>query len=232
MSKHSWYVHLEGENIGPLSTEKVSQMLQQNRLQFVDFIWAQHLTKWHRINDLDQFASLMPPYPKVAIPESSGEAAPVAEKPTAKTAAKPATEEPKAAKAPAVEEKKPAAKAPAKEAPKPAAPPAKVWPNIRKTDRIPAQGEKVKLEEYGEYSVVNISIGGIFLKASKLLDLGTEVKFELELPGAEKVLQMTGVVIRHGQAENTAGFAIEFTRINPAHKRTLTEYLTKGSAES
>jgi Tfp pilus assembly protein PilZ len=197
MAKSTWYVHIQGENIGPLSTANVSSMLQQNRLQFVDFIWAESLTKWHRIMDLDQFASLLPQYPKVGIP------------------------------AVAVEERveTPARKpSPAKEAPVKS--PTKK-PALGKFQRVRGLGAKVQIEEHGSFNVVNMSEGGIFLESKQPPFVGTEVTLSLELPSVEKKLDLTGVVIRHGIAEEIVGFAVEFTRLNPAHKRVLRDFIAE-----
>jgi uncharacterized protein (TIGR02266 family) len=224
MSKTAWYVHVDGENIGPFSTEKVTSMLQQNRFQFVDFIWAKHLTKWHRISDLDQFASLMPAYPKISIPENSSAEPPPPPKhePKSEPAPKPVAA-PKAEPAPVKKE------SPKKEPPKKEKEP-EPFPSVRKFMRVPAKGEKVIVSDQS-FTVINISEGGIFLKSAKPLSIGTEVKMELHIPGQEKELPMTGVVIRHGEVDKHAGFAIEFTRLNPAIKRILQQYVRAHSKE-
>jgi uncharacterized protein (TIGR02266 family) len=253
MSKTSWYVHVDGENIGPFSTEKVSSMLQQNRFQFVDYIWAKHLTKWHRISDLDQFASLMPSYPKIGIPaeqtsdsseiETTQEPKPVA-RPQPKAEPPPEPKAPakssqaKATPAKAAAPAKPAASAttaaikpsvPTKAKAEPAAS-TEEFPAVRKFMRVPAKGEKVILSDKS-FTVINISEGGLFIKSSEPLNVGTEVKLELHIPGQEKELPMTGVVIRHGVVDKQAGFAIEFTRLNPAIKRILQTYVRSHSEE-
>jgi len=219
MSKSTWYVHIQGENIGPLSTANVSSMLQQNRLQFVDFIWAESMTKWHRIMDLDQFASLLPQYPKVGIPDlAAGEAL---EAPA--PAPKPSPVKAAPAKSPA---KKPAIP-PATE-PSPTPPSAKPKkPALGKFQRVGGKGANVQIEEHGSFNVVNMSEGGIFLESKQPPFVGTEVTLSLELPGVEKKLDLTGVVIRHGIAEEIVGFAVEFTRLNPAHKRVLRDFIAE-----
>lgn len=203
MSKSSWYVHLQGENVGPLSTATVTSMLQQNRLQFVDFIWEESLTKWHRIMDLDQFASLLPTYPKAAIPKEA-------------TAPKAAAPEPKPS---------PAKAAMPKAAAKKSAPPKETKPPLGKFHRVRAQGAKVELDGHGDFGVVNLSEGGVFLESNSPIAVGTEVALSLELPGLDKKLELTAVVIRHGIAEEISGFAVEFTRLNPAHRRLLRDFI-------
>lgn len=215
MATTTWYVHIQGENIGPLSTANVTSMLQQNRLQFVDFIWEESMTKWHRILDLDQFASLLPPYPKAGIPrvETNDKAAEVpAPKPSPVKATTPPT------KAATTVADAAGATASSKKQKKPA---------LGKFQRVLATGAKVEIEEHGRFSVVNMSEGGIFLESNKPPLVGTEVTLQLELPGIEKKLDLTGVVIRHGIAEEIVGFAVEFTRLNPAHKRVLRDFIAE-----
>lgn len=256
MSKPLWYVHLQGESIGPLSTEHVTLMLQQNRLQFVDYIWSEQFTKWHRISDLDQFAALAPPYPRVSIPhpmqlaDGAGsnyvvqEASRVLEqeqenashrgrpKPNSKSQSKiehaPKAESIKLSFEPEVARK---SETPSKTKSAGEKIEKKMWPKLRKFHRLPPNGEKVSLAEHGYFPILNISEGGLFLKSAQLLTLGLDVRLHLELPGIDKVLEMTGVVIRHGEIDGQKGFAIEFTRLNPAHKRVLNEYLGKRAKE-
>jgi Tfp pilus assembly protein PilZ len=211
MSSQSWHVYLQGEPLGPLATETVVLMLKQGRLQFLDFVWAAHLTKWQRLADLDEFAALIPPYPSAPIPSRKIDAAAQPE-PTPEPTLKP---EPKP-------EPKVEVAAPAKKAPKPAP---KVWPKVRRFDRVPSKAERAVLKEHGGFDVVNVSIGGIFLSAPNPLAIGTEVTLTLELNSIEKKLEMTGVVIRQGIVDGFNGFAIEFTRLNPAHKRILHDYV-------
>lgn len=210
MPSRFWHVYIHGETLGPLATETVVLMLNQGRLQFLDFVWAAHLTKWQRIADLDDFQAHIPAYPKVPIPAESAAAAPVARAELAR-AAQPV---------------------PAKSAPfltpelKPAAPEEKKsWVKIRRFIRVPANTERAVLGEHGAYEVLNISEGGIFLEAKAPLPIGTDVNVSLELVSLEKKFEMTGVVIRHGVVDGIAGMAIEFTRLNPAHKRALQTYI-------
>ena len=220
MSGNQWYVHINGQTLGPLAHDAVSLMLQQNRLQFVDFVWASHLTKWHRIVDLDDFVTLIPPYPKAGIPR--GESAPsVAPAPTPPMPASAA-----AVVAPPISAKP----APEPEPVKPAKPtkqdkPAKQWPKSRKARRVLAASGQATLQTHGVYKLLNVSEGGVFLASEQRLDIGTDVKFVLEFPGSDKPLDMSGVVIRHGELAGHAGFAVQFTRLNPAHKRILIDYV-------
>src|SRR5437016_2400489 len=69
MSEKKWFVHMAGETMGPLSTERIAAMLQKSNLQFSDFIWCVEFTKWIRVSDVDTFVDLLPAYPKAAIPK-------------------------------------------------------------------------------------------------------------------------------------------------------------------
>src|SRR5690606_6796664 len=106
-----------------------------------------------------------------------------------------------------------------------AAPPPDKWATVRRFKRAPARGERVTLGALGEFDVINISIGGIFLASPAPPPVGTEVAFSLALKDTARPLDMKGVVIRHGKDGGHAGFAIEFIRLNPAHKRVLESYI-------
>ena len=49
-----WYVHLQGDTLGPFATEKLIQMLSQNQVGFADFTWTEGYTKWIRISEIDE----------------------------------------------------------------------------------------------------------------------------------------------------------------------------------
>lgn len=210
VSSKQWHLHFDGENIGPVTTDVVKLFLKQHRVHFADYIWSTGHTKWHRIIDLDEFASLLPPYPSSPIPGGvvtpSAAPAAVEEVVVAKKVAAP-----KIQKAPKVVAEKQTEK---------------VWPKVRRTTRIPCQGT-VAIEGHDSFALINISEGGIFVKAKELLPIGADVKFSLEITSLSKKFVMTGVVIRHGVAEGEHGFAVEFTRLNPAHKRELVEFISQ-----
>jgi c-di-GMP-binding flagellar brake protein YcgR len=171
----------------------------------------------------------MPAYPSVPIPKSRGEA-PLAkklEKATPKPALKPA---PKTAPdRESVESQEPielpVKTTPKKEAPKPL-PAKKNWPKFRRFIRVPIKA-KVSVQGHGSFEVFNISESGVFLKASDPLEIGTDVKLSLEAEIFENKIDMTGIVIRLTEESAVKGFAVEFTRLNPAHKRALQAYVQK-----
>jgi hypothetical protein len=70
MTFESWFINIDGETFGPLSTDAVSVMLKQNRVHFSDFIWKKSFSHWVRIIDVRAFSSLLPPIPKVPPPTS------------------------------------------------------------------------------------------------------------------------------------------------------------------
>ncbi|MGE4232981.1 MAG: PilZ domain-containing protein [Bacteriovoracia bacterium] len=245
LSAAGWFIHIQGENVGPLPLETIQIMLEQNRLSFADFVWGPGLTKWVRVSEIDEFMHLLPTYPKKPIPKATGrpvlvratpqteqleqeelgvqepqqeEQPEVAPPPRLAVRARPKdaskSGESKEEKEQVVEEKKSGL---VKEAPK-------LWPKIRYFPRVPFEA-KVDIVGIGEYRAVNISEGGIFLESKKGLEVGTEVKFKISSAIFEKTLEMTGVVIRSNEPTEKDGFAIEFTRVNPAHRRLFQEYV-------
>lgn len=210
-----------GENLGPLPTEAVKGMLRQNRLQFTDFIWCKGNKKWHRIYEIDEFEMLMPPYPESGVPSDDVSGSEAAAEPAPKPKSEPRAE-PKA-----------------ESAPKPKAEPKLAPKTVPKTDpQFPHSRPRVGIEaqlvskEHGAFVVVNVSEGGVFLKADDPIPVGTDVKFSLQSNKLPKILDMTGIVIRHSNPNDVfKGFAIEFTRVNPAHKRLLQDYVKSNTGE-
>jgi hypothetical protein len=212
-----WYVHLQGETFGPLSTDLVKLLLKQNRLQFTDFVWTEGLRRWERLIEIEDFVSLLPVYPHLAPPKPEA----VPEKADdIRVQSKTSTEKTKA-KIPTIT----ADSIPKNESKvTPIKTPKLVQPLIRAAERVPMDG-KVVLDGHGTFPVMNISETGLILKSSKGIPVGMEVKFLLEHKGFEKSLSMTGITIREGAYEGAVGIAIQFTRVNPAHKRVLQEYV-------
>lgn len=103
-----------------------------------------------------------------------------------------------------------------------------VFPKIRRFERIPIKA-KILIQgnqEKGatEHEILNISEGGLFVETKQPLPIGIDIKFRLESPSFPKALEMTGVVIRHAVQGENSGFGIEFTRVNPSHRRILQQY--------
>jgi hypothetical protein len=199
-----WYICLSENVFGPIDTETVQLMVQQNRLQYHDYIWTVGLSRWTPMFAIAELAGLAPPYPKTPIPTPA--------KPTAPP--QPAGRVPRdsAPKLRAV-----IASAPTK--------PAVAGSPIRISNRVVVSGH-VKVEGAGEYQVIDLSVSGIFVACSMPLTIGAEIKFALSLHGLEKTLEMTGIVVRRGSSsQSVQGYAFEFVRPNPASLRILTEYV-------
>jgi uncharacterized protein (TIGR02266 family) len=201
-----------------MPTQAILTMLKQKRVEHYEFAWCQGLDRWVRLCEIPEFSADLPAYPKVQFPGSesaveasihqhSSKAEPVKAEPVK---VEPTSEEPPKAPPPA-----PAA------APKP-----KDWPKVRRAVRMPVKG-KVEVEKEGSFDVLNVSEGGVFVKAKAPLEMGTELRFKLKLEDIEKAFDMTGVVIREGEGEGQKGFAIEFTRLNPAHRRAIVELIVE-----
>jgi hypothetical protein len=236
-----WYVHIEGETLGPLSTDSVKNMLAKSRLGFADYLWRPGLTKWVRVFDMDEFAAGLPSYPKSPIPEAQVPAETGHAKSNHARANHPRANHPRTERtrvedaldpAPLTVEKadnvtqlpvpeaklKPDARATAER---------RKWPKTRYAIRVPIEG-KIDIQGHGSFHVTNISEGGLFIRSKDPIPVGTDIKFKLHCPDLGKTMDMTGVVIRQGiVVEGHVGFAISFTRLNPAHKRLIDDYVNK-----
>lgn len=99
----------------------------------------------------------------------------------------------------------------------------KAW--IRRHTRVRLEGN-VNVDGYGNFTAFDLSEGGLFIVANTPIPFGTDVKIRLESPAFPKAMDMTGIVIREGLSEaGEAGFAIQFTRVNPAHRRVIQDYV-------
>lgn len=209
----AWYLHLAGETKGPFTTSKVLSMLEENLLQFFDFAWKEGLGNWTRLSELPEFASYLPPQPNAPLPSGAKKT----ENRTAHSTV-PSTETetvPKQKLKPKLEVAEPEQK------PTPPQPAKPVTPS--KYLRIPFDGNITSKQ--GEYTILNIAERGVFVCSKAPLDAGTEIKFTLNGKAFKKPLEMTGLVVRKSRDDEPSGFVIEFTRINPAHKRVIEEYI-------
>lgn len=207
-----WYLYIKTSTQGPYSLEEVTTLIENGSAQLLDFAWSNELTKWHRLSDLDEFQNLVPQYPKSPIPSRDK---------------KPIKKKPNSPKVESIKVEKETRKEIHKEIRKEAEPPKKEeWKKNRRYIRIPASAQAT-IEGHGTYQVGDLSEGGLFLLSNSQIPLGLEVRLVLQIGNENSPLNMTGVVIRHGisYANSAPGFAIEFTRLNPAHKRFLKEYI-------
>jgi hypothetical protein len=191
-----WIVYLQGESIGSLSTELVSLLLHQNRLQFSDFVWSEGMKRWERLSEVTEFSGLLPKYPAVAVP--GGPVKVTASDSVKAESPSPPTREPISAPA--------------------------VKLNVRRSERVEIRAT-VLIEGQKRYPVVNISETGLMLGDSGDIKSGMEIKFTLTGETLNKPMSMTGITIREGVYEGESGTAIEFTKVNPAHKRILQDYV-------
>lgn len=224
----NWFVHLGEEIFGPVPTEVINVMLRQSRLQFTDFIWSTGLTKWVRIIDVDDFAGILPAYPRTPIPlakntqpqiveeevfEEEAEEQEEVEEPkivVKKAPVKTHTEKPKLPKVPSEDVRTGNLSG---NPPKPGA-------KLSVFPRMKLKG-KINIEGTGSFKIVDLSEGGLFVAAKESIDIGTEVVFTIEADVFKELLPMTGVVIRHGDRYDERGFAVEFMRVNPIYKRLI-----------
>ena len=234
MASQKWFIHIQNEAIGPLTTETVLTMLRQYRLHFTDFAWTAGLSRWVRLSEIDAFVPHLPPYPKSAIPQVRDEKSQEVrhsyvynddeEKHSEAEESEEAPEEPSRLSLPFLRKSKAAAKPEPKAEPKREAKHEPVEDDaedtalktqardvlkqkvIRKFVRIPIDAA-VEIEGHGRYKAVDVGEGGIFVRAKEPLPIGTPVKFSIDSKAFPKKLDMTGVVIRSGQANSTDGFA-------------------------
>ncbi len=217
----TWFVHLQGESFGPLSTDVVVLMIQQKRLEYWDFIWTQGLDAWARIADMMPFSEMLPPYPEAPIPGAAGEGTipnPTQAKDAMAIPITPPAPDPSHAKTPppppqeVIAETKPAKKEPPR--------------GIRRHGRKRLVGTVV-IDGYQTYELYDVAEGGIFAVASPPIPVGTSVKFKMQSNVFPKPLNMTGIVIRFGKTEEgKEGFGIQFTRVNPAYSRIIRDYVS------
>jgi len=74
----------------------------------------------------------------------------------------------------------------------------------------------------------NISASGILIRGSnRRFPVGSEISFQLALPGSREPIRGRGIVVRHAdrQTEGIQGFAIRFTNFSGGDARRLDSYL-------
>ena len=112
-----------------------------------------------------------------------------------------------------------------KEPVKPAAPVENPKAKLRALPRVPLEGI-VEIVSHGKARIIDISIGGILIESKDAIPIGTNLKFSIESKSLGKTVEMTGVIVRHADvAANKSKLGIEFTRVNPAYKRFLQDYV-------
>ncbi|MCB0403958.1 MAG: PilZ domain-containing protein [Bdellovibrionales bacterium] len=103
--------------------------------------------------------------------------------------------------------------------------PTKAYVTIRRHERIETDAV-IEVAGHGKFTLINMSVSGALLKSEKGIPAGTNLKLKLhckELP--KSPFAMTGVIVRDGTEQGKTELALEFTRVNPAHKRALEAYV-------
>jgi len=96
---------------------------------------------------------------------------------------------------------------------------------LSRPQRIAIEGW-VRFDQGDLHRVLNISESGVLVSIPKNVPvIGKEVRFRLESPVFGKPLEMTGVLIREDFTGHDNSVAIEFTRLNPAYRRMIKEYI-------
>ncbi len=240
MSSKAWFLHVEGEALGPFSVSMLTKMITQGKATITDFVWCEGLPQWTLIAACEDFAAVLPEAPSTPLPNEEAEAAP-APKPVAK--AKPApvkakvvVEEP-AEEAAVEEEAEEAPAAPPKPAAKPAAKPVAVKPAPVK----PIAKPKVMVRVWSKPIDAKVCVNGgkplkvldltetglIFEHTAAGAEMGADVKLRIESPSFAKAMELTAVVTRDEAFEGKPALGVEFTRMNPAHRRTLAQYISE-----
>ncbi len=259
MSTKNWYVCIHGASLGPIETQVVHLMIEQKRLSPMEFAWCEGMTEWKRVCEIEELggSAAVPEMPSIPVPAAAPKKAappappqaaapavpappvapkavtkPVAKMPAPIKPVKVATPPPPVAAAPAPAQgeslkEKMIAKAAQKKAgiaPKP-------YVTIRRAERVEIDGT-LDIVGHGTFSILNMSAIGVLLSSKKSVPPGTNIKFKFECKEIKKSpLDMTGVVVRDGVAQGKEEIAIEFTRVNPAHKRALQDYVESKSNE-
>jgi uncharacterized protein (TIGR02266 family) len=83
--------------------------------------------------------------------------------------------------------------------------------------------------------MLNVSNGGLFLKTEKPLPIDSVVTLMIRLPGQTEAMEIQGCVVwSNPKAKNTAfpcGMGIQFTKLNPEHKKKIEEFVEKHQKE-
>ena len=202
MAHRKWHIRLGGETLGPIPESLAVLMLKQNRLQFTDYAWSEGLDQWTRLGEIESFGRFAPSYPQVPVPTNLSiekDSINLIEPPPPPKEILDAGSEENVAKRNSV---------------------------IRQKERIPVRG-KVTLKNGDSHKVVNVSETGVLVACGQgELPLGDEITFTLKLDGLEKDMSLTGILIREETGTDHTLIGIEFTRMNPAHRRELQSFIS------
>ncbi|MEZ4751993.1 MAG: PilZ domain-containing protein [Bdellovibrionota bacterium] len=103
--------------------------------------------------------------------------------------------------------------------------PTKAYVTIRRHERIETDAQ-IEVAGHGKFGLINMSVSGALLKSEKGIPAGTNLKLKFHCKEIPKTpFAMTGVIVRDGNEQGKPELALEFTRVNPAHKRALQSYV-------
>lgn len=233
MRDKAWFLCISNEALGPFSTSLVAKLLQERRVTASDYAWADGLAGWTPLAECEEFQALLPGSPSIPLPKGrttatpakplkAVKAAPVVEAPEAEPEAEP---EPEAVARPAAKAKKPAATAAPAPAPQPKPTPVEAVPE-KKILRV-AIDATVKIGAGAKVQVLQISESGVVLEQTENLEIGADVKLKIESPSLAKALELTGVIAGNEPFDGKPAISVEFTRVNPAHKRAIAQYIAE-----
>lgn len=101
-------------------------------------------------------------------------------------------------------------------------------PLMRRYVRKPIAAKVMGKDEAGLghlfFDSQDLSLGGAFLKADLLLELGEELALELRLPDG-RTIDATAKVAWVRRSEGAGGMGIEFVKLAPSDRETLAHFL-------
>lgn len=79
--------------------------------------------------------------------------------------------------------------------------------------------------------IMNLSKGGVFIKADISLPLRSKVDFQFTLPDDEKVIKATGMVVwsrkRNSRSDEPSGMGVQFLEISTADIELILDHIEK-----
>lgn len=212
-----WYIHVEGETIGPLFTDTIKILIAQKRMLVTDYLWSDGLTKWVRACDFKEFTFGLSTYPQCPIPNE-----PQVERKTGDSPEKYSLPEKTGdhlmthVMTHVMTHEKTKTSLPER---------SESSLKIRKFARVPIQAS-ITSSTHGQFMVTDISLGGIFLSTNKIVPLGTHLLFNLTSKYFDQTLQdIKGIVVRKVSTDKVSGFAIEFSNINEENMNIIRTYI-------
>ena len=81
-------------------------------------------------------------------------------------------------------------------------------------------------ELFSEFSR-NINEGGLFIETDAPSPLETLVQLQFELPGSPEPVKATGRVVRHAEAGEPQGMAVEFEELDPDARERINQIVAQ-----